>query len=42
MTIAGWITMIIALAGVWGLVIWCYRQILKAPETGKVPPGFGP
>ncbi len=42
MTTAGWITMFVALGFVWGLVIWCYRRILRSPQDEKVPPGFGP
>jgi len=30
MTIAGWITMVVALGLVWSLVIWCYRQVLRS------------
>ncbi len=42
MTIGGWITMLVALGFVWGLVIWCYQRILRSPQGKKVPPGFGP
>ena len=42
MKAAGWITMFVALSFVWGLVIWCYRKILRSPQDEKVPPGFGP
>ena len=42
MTLAGWVTMSVSLACVWGLVIWCYRRILQSPQQEKAPPGFGP
>ena len=42
MTTAGWIMMIISLAFVWSLVIWCYKRILSSPQKEEVPPGFGP
>ena len=42
MTVAGWITMTVALASVWGLVIWCYHRILRSPKDEKAPPDFGP
>lgn len=42
MTTAGWITMLIALAVVWGGVIWCFRKVLQTPQEEKAPPGFGP
>jgi hypothetical protein len=42
MTTAGWIMMILSLAFVWSLVIWCYRKILRSPQKEEVPPGFGP
>lgn len=29
MTTSGIIMMTVSLAGVWGLLIWCYRTILK-------------
>jgi len=29
MTTAGWIFMIVSLAFVWGLAIWCFRRILS-------------
>jgi hypothetical protein len=29
MTTAGWIFMIVSLASVWGLAIWCFRRILS-------------
>jgi hypothetical protein len=42
MTTAGLITMLIALAVVWGGVIWCFRKVLSTPQEEKAPPGFGP
>lgn len=42
MTIAGWITMLVALGFVWTLVIWSFRRVLKSPQKEKAPPGFGP
>lgn len=41
MTVAGWFTMAVSLTCVWGLVIWCYRRILRSPGDEKVPPGLG-
>lgn len=29
MTTAGVILMTVSLAGVWGLLFWCYREIMK-------------
>jgi len=29
MTTGGIIMMVVSLAGVWGLLIWCYREIMK-------------
>ena len=29
MTTAGVLMMVVSLAGVWGLLIWCYREIMK-------------
>ncbi|MEZ4457086.1 MAG: hypothetical protein R2882_11140 [Gemmatimonadales bacterium] len=40
----GWGIMLVALACVWGLVIWSYHRILTAPQEDDVPPppaGFG-
>ncbi len=42
MTIAGWITMLISLAVVWGGCFWCFRKVLQTPEEEKAPIGFGP
>jgi hypothetical protein len=42
MTTGGWITMIISLAFVWGLVIWCFRKVLQTPEEEQAPVGLGP
>jgi hypothetical protein len=42
MTIAGWITMLISLAVVWGGCFWCFRRVLQSPAEEKAPPGFGP
>ena len=42
MTTAGWIMMIISLAFVWSLVIWCYKKVLSSAQKEEVPPGFGP
>lgn len=41
MTAGGWLTMVVSLAFVWGLVIWCFRRVLTSPEEEKVPGGFG-
>jgi len=32
LTAAGWIFMILSVGFVWGLAIYCYRQVLKSPE----------
>lgn len=32
MTIGGWIFMVLSLAFVWGLAIWCFHAILSDPE----------
>jgi hypothetical protein len=32
MTPGGWITLILSLAFVWGLTIWCFYKVLTAPE----------
>lgn len=29
MTTAGWIFMLVSLAFVWGLALWCYRRVLR-------------
>jgi hypothetical protein len=29
---AGWIFMILSVGFVWGLAIYCFRQVLKSPE----------
>lgn len=42
MTIAGWITMLVSLAVVWGGTIWCFKKVLATPAEEEVPPGFGP
>lgn len=41
MTAAGWITMIVSLAFVWGLTIICFKKVLSSPKEEKAPPGFG-
>jgi hypothetical protein len=41
-TTAGWITMLLALALVWGGAILCFRKVLQTPQEEKAPPGFGP
>jgi hypothetical protein len=42
MTVAGFITMIVANTIVWGGTIWCFRKVLQTPEQEKAPTGFGP
>lgn len=32
MTPLGWIFMLTSLVFVWGLTLWCFRQVLSAPE----------
>jgi hypothetical protein len=29
MTTAGILMMVVSLVGVWGLLLWCYREIMK-------------
>jgi hypothetical protein len=41
MNAGGWITMLVSLAFVWGLTLWCFRRVLKSPQEEKVPTGFG-
>lgn len=41
LTTGGWITMLVSLGFVWGLVIWSYRRTLASPQDEKVPPGYG-
>jgi len=44
MRIGGWISMLAALAFVWGLAIWCFYRVLTAPaeEDLTTPPvGLG-
>ena len=33
MTLAGWITMVIALAVVWGVCFWCFHKVLETHKT---------
>jgi hypothetical protein len=42
MTLGGWIWMIVSLAIVWSLALWCFRKVLITPKEEKAPPGFGP
>lgn len=32
MTLLGWVFMLVSVLGVWVLNIWCFRQVLKAPD----------
>ncbi len=32
MTLMGWIFMATSLSFVWGLVLWCFKRVLTAPE----------
>jgi hypothetical protein len=32
MTPAGWVFLILSLAFVWGLTLWCFYQVLKVRE----------
>jgi hypothetical protein len=38
MTIGGWIFLIASLSFVWGLLIWCFRQVLVKGKKIEVPP----
>ena len=33
MSFLGWVFMISSLAFVWGLMIWCFKKVLSAPEA---------
>jgi hypothetical protein len=35
MTTAGWVIMIVAIAGMTGLLAWCIYKIVKTPEAPK-------
>jgi len=35
MTTGGWAIMLISLAGVWGLALWCYRRVLTTPADDR-------
>lgn len=45
MTTAGWVFMIASVSFVWGLMLWSYAKILRAPRAdarpSKEPPGDG-
>jgi hypothetical protein len=32
MTALGWIFLTLSMAFVWGLTIWCYAKLLRAPK----------
>jgi len=36
MRLSGWITLVVALTGVWGLAIWSYWKVLTAPPDDVV------
>jgi len=36
MTLAGLLFMVLSLAFVWGLTIWCFRKVLTAPAEDHV------
>ena len=36
MTFLGMVLMILSLAFVWGLAIWCYRRVLTAPPEDHI------
>ncbi len=39
MTPLGWVFLIVSLAFVWGLVIWCFYKVLTSPgEIEQGPP----
>jgi hypothetical protein len=42
MTLGGWVTMIVSLSFVWGLVVWCFRKVLRTPQEERAPIGLGP
>jgi hypothetical protein len=42
LTAGGWAFMLLSVAFVWGLVIFCYRRVLAAPkETSESPDSLG-
>jgi len=34
MTTGGWTIMLLSLACVWGLALWCYYRVLSVPADG--------
>jgi hypothetical protein len=32
MTLLGWLFMLTSVVGVWVLTIWCFKQVLSAPD----------
>jgi len=38
MTIGGWIFLLVSLAFVWGLAIFCYIRVMKGGKAIEVPP----
>jgi amino acid permease len=42
MTIGGWIFLVLSLAFVWALTVWCFYRVFTAPkETTKPPDSLG-
>jgi len=38
MTLGGWVFLLISLAFVWGLAIWCYYKVFTYKEDETVEP----
>ena len=36
MTVLGWVFLIVSLAFVWGLTMWCYYRVLNLPPEHDV------
>ena len=42
LTAIGWIFMLVSTLSMTGLTIWCFKQVLAAPDEPDLPPGLGP
>ena len=41
MTVGGWIFLILSLAFVWGLVIWCFAKVIRGARIEPPPDSLG-
>lgn len=41
MTIGGWIFLVLSLAFVWGLTIWCFSKVLRGSDIEPPPDSLG-